>query len=255
MMAGGAPDRVAVGPRQGGLTYDGLLSAAHEVAADLTGREVGTAVLVDTNSAAVPILLFGAAVAGIPFTSLNFRLADPQLQAIMRRTTPSLAVLGDGLAERLGPIDGMTAVSVPDLIAGATAPDEPGERGEPRADADDVAVLLFTSGTTAEPKAALLRHRHLFSYVSESAGVHGRRRGGVHAGQRPELPHRRAVGGAQLGVRGTTAVLPAPVRRGSLGGDGPRRAGHPRHGGADDARADPRRDGRAAASRSPTCGT
>jgi len=32
-------------------------------------------------------------------------------------------------------------------------------------DADDVAILLFTSGTTGEPKAAVLRHRHLTSYV------------------------------------------------------------------------------------------
>jgi acyl-CoA synthetase (AMP-forming)/AMP-acid ligase II len=35
-----------------------------------------------------------------------------------------------------------------------------------RQDADDpVAVLLYTSGTTAAPKAALLRHRHLLAYV------------------------------------------------------------------------------------------
>jgi fatty-acyl-CoA synthase len=30
---------------------------------------------------------------------------------------------------------------------------------------DDVAVLLFTSGTSGEPKAAVLRHRHLTAYV------------------------------------------------------------------------------------------
>ena len=30
---------------------------------------------------------------------------------------------------------------------------------------DDVLVMLFTSGTTGEPKAALLRHRHVTSYV------------------------------------------------------------------------------------------
>src|SRR5204863_3193905 len=34
----------------------------------------------------------------------------------------------------------------------------------PEAD-HDIAVLLFTSGTTGEPKAAVLRHRHLASYV------------------------------------------------------------------------------------------
>ncbi len=32
-------------------------------------------------------------------------------------------------------------------------------------DPDDVALLLYTSGTTAAPKAALLRHRHLAAYV------------------------------------------------------------------------------------------
>src|SRR5690606_40933350 len=33
------------------------------------------------------------------------------------------------------------------------------------ADADDVAVLLQTSGTTSAPKSAVLRHRHLASYA------------------------------------------------------------------------------------------
>ena len=45
-----------------------------------------------------------------------------------------------------------------------------GQRSGPRTsspafDPDDIAVLLFTSGTTGEPKAAVLRHRHLTSYV------------------------------------------------------------------------------------------
>ena len=35
-------------------------------------------------------------------------------------------------------------------------------------DPDDIAVLLMTSGTTAAPKSAVLRHRHLTSYVLES---------------------------------------------------------------------------------------
>ncbi len=35
-------------------------------------------------------------------------------------------------------------------------------------DPEDVGVLLFTSGTTSEPKAAVLRHRHLVSYIISS---------------------------------------------------------------------------------------
>ena len=32
-------------------------------------------------------------------------------------------------------------------------------------DPDDIAVLLFTSGTTGAPKAAILRQKHLVSYI------------------------------------------------------------------------------------------
>ena len=35
----------------------------------------------------------------------------------------------------------------------------------PFVDPDEIAILLFTSGTTGEPKAAVLRHRHLASYI------------------------------------------------------------------------------------------
>jgi acyl-CoA synthetase (AMP-forming)/AMP-acid ligase II len=42
---------------------------------------------------------------------------------------------------------------------------EGGEADLPFVDPEDVGVLLFTSGTTGEPKAAVLRHRHLTSYV------------------------------------------------------------------------------------------
>ena len=35
-------------------------------------------------------------------------------------------------------------------------------------DGEAIAVLLYTSGTTAAPKAAVLRHRHLTSYVITS---------------------------------------------------------------------------------------
>src|SRR5690606_8344824 len=38
----------------------------------------------------------------------------------------------------------------------------------PFVDPDEIAVLLFTSGTTGEPKAAVLRHRHLTSYILTS---------------------------------------------------------------------------------------
>jgi len=49
-----------------------------------------------------------------------------------------------------------------DIDAGAASGDFP------FVDPEEVAVLLFTSGTTSEPKAAVLRHRHLVSYIISS---------------------------------------------------------------------------------------
>ena len=44
---------------------------------------------------------------------------------------------------------------------------------DPPFDDDDVAVVLYTSGTTSEPKAALLRHRHLMAYLLGSVEFGG----------------------------------------------------------------------------------
>ena len=43
----------------------------------------------------------------------------------------------------------------------------------PVVEADDVAVLLFTSGTTGDPKVAILRHRHLVAYILGSVDYLG----------------------------------------------------------------------------------
>ena len=40
-------------------------------------------------------------------------------------------------------------------------------------DGEDIAVLLFTSGTTGDPKAAVLRHKHLVSYILGSVEFMG----------------------------------------------------------------------------------
>ena len=53
-------------------------------------------------------------------------------------------------------------------MPGVTAAGEAGSDGAkvPIADREDpVAAFIYTSGTTAEPKAAVLRHRHLLAYV------------------------------------------------------------------------------------------
>ncbi|MGC7101488.1 class I adenylate-forming enzyme family protein [Amycolatopsis lurida] len=101
-----------------------------------------------TSHPAYAVALFGAAMAGVPFVPLNYRLGDTQLDALLARHDGALLLRQDDLGALLEP---------------AGAP--PAEWTGPPPDPDAVAVLIYTSGTTSEPKAAVLRHRHLLAYV------------------------------------------------------------------------------------------
>ena len=77
--------------------------------------------------------------------------------------SPARAVAEPGAAGRLDGIDGIEtvdrAVLWAELATALSADHDWAFEGE------DVAVLLFTSGTTGDPKAAVLRQRHLVSYI------------------------------------------------------------------------------------------
>jgi acyl-CoA synthetase (AMP-forming)/AMP-acid ligase II len=162
MAAEGMGDRVGVGPRASGMTYQELLDRSRRVATLVNEAGVERLGMVAPNSNDVPALLFGGAVAGVPFAPLNYRLADDRLQAICARIAPAILVADADAAPRVSGIDGITVMTSQELAdrLGALAPAE-----ESFTDPDQVAIWLFTSGTTGEPKAALLRHRHLVSYV------------------------------------------------------------------------------------------
>jgi acyl-CoA synthetase (AMP-forming)/AMP-acid ligase II len=46
--------------------------------------------MVDLNSEAVPVALFGASLAGLPFAPINYRLTDDRLNAIVARLAPGI---------------------------------------------------------------------------------------------------------------------------------------------------------------------
>lgn len=163
MVADGAGDRVVLGPRVGGLTGRGLLDQARRAADRFRRSGAEYVVLLDLNSEAVPISLFGAALAGLPFVPVNYRLTDEQLASILARVTPGVVVAGDETAARVPADAALTVVPRAEILDGAPG-DVPGA-DLPWVEPDEIAVLLFTSGTTGEPKAAVLRHRHLVSYI------------------------------------------------------------------------------------------
>lgn len=170
MVADAVPDRVVVGPRDAGVTAAELLARARRAAARFRASPAAHVGFVDVNSDVLPVTLFGAALAGLPFAPISYRLTDDRLEALVARIAPAVVVAGDGVAGRFGPAGGIEVLTASRLRAAVSSAEGSGTDGPEGsapafADPEDVAVLLFTSGTTGEPKAAMLRHRHLTSYI------------------------------------------------------------------------------------------
>ena len=151
-MAASNGDRRAVTADGRSLSAARLLDLARAAAGRF--RDYPAVLYLGTSHLAYPVALFGAALAGVPFVPLNYRLGGQQLDGLRTRH-PGALVLGPGDLDQLC------------SPGGTTPPDPPGpadsEASAP--DGESAAVLLYTSGTTAAPKAAVLRHRHLLAYV------------------------------------------------------------------------------------------
>jgi acyl-CoA synthetase (AMP-forming)/AMP-acid ligase II len=165
MAADGFGDRVAFGTTPSGLTFAGLLGRARRTGEWAVAHGVERIGLVDVNSDVVPTLLYGSGFAGLPFVPINYRLADEQLRDILARIAPAVVVVEDEVPARVGPVPGVEMLSRSAFVSEVDDP-APGVSASASAGTpDDIAILLFTSGTTGDSKAAVLRHKHLASYV------------------------------------------------------------------------------------------
>ncbi len=165
MAAEGDPDRIVLGSHDAGLTASDLLERSRRAAIYFEKSGADMVGYFGLNSDVLPVALFGAALAGLPFAPINYRAPDEQLRGILARVAGGLMIADDDEVARLGAC-GAEHVITKGEFAAATAEPVTGEH--PFVDPEEIAVLLFTSGTTSEPKAAILRHRHLVSYIISS---------------------------------------------------------------------------------------
>jgi acyl-CoA synthetase (AMP-forming)/AMP-acid ligase II len=165
MASGAFPDRPAFTDGSTGqtFTYAELFDAAKTRAA--TVRESGASRLVklDVSNLGTPLGLFTGGAAGVPYVPLNYRLTDEEIVALLKRVTPAYLITEDKRVQSLGGMDDVQAIPTASFVDSANHTLEP--VGEWGMDPEDIAVLLFTSGTTGIPKAAVLRHKHLVSYI------------------------------------------------------------------------------------------
>ena len=164
MAAGGFGDRVALGTLSEGRTYSELFEQAGSAARRFADSGAERVSLVDVSSPALPVALFGSAWAGLPFVPLNYRLTDEELCSLAGAVSPSVTICTPETAARIGSVDGVELLDREGFLSDLTG--DPA--GEWSFDGEDVAILLYTSGTTGAPKAAVLRQRHLVSYILSS---------------------------------------------------------------------------------------
>lgn len=155
------PDRLAVVDGDVRMTTSELSAVADGGAALIDKRGARHVAYVGLGGALLPALLFGSARAGRAFTPLNYRLSPQVLVELVARLDNPLLVVDDEYRDAVSAFGGPVVTSGEVLAAaGLEAP----EVTVPAA--EDVGVVLFTSGTTSRPKAVQLTHHNLTSYIT-----------------------------------------------------------------------------------------
>jgi long-chain acyl-CoA synthetase len=150
------------------LTYDEFRDAALRVAAGLRSRgvEPGDRVgMVLPNVLSFPVVFYGALLAGAAVVPMNPLLKAREIEYYLTDSGARLIVAGTQSAEPAAEaaaavgVDSVTVdVAMPREVMADQGLDAPVERAD-----SDTAVILYTSGTTGQPKGAELTHAGLNS--------------------------------------------------------------------------------------------
>ena len=160
-MATSDAERVGVVTDDQRLTVGELNTLADGGAGVIAASGAQSVVYVGLGGAMLPLLIFASARAARAFTPLNYRLSGEALAELIERLPEPLIVFDAEYADVVAGL-GTTRLESQEFLAAAATAEPAAEFPDP----DDVAVVLFTSGTTSRPKAVELTHNNLTSYVT-----------------------------------------------------------------------------------------
>lgn len=161
------------GPDFPGLSYSELeeLSAQAANLLKKLGIKAGTRVLVQTPKTPLGVAFYLACLrSGAIYVPLNIAYTIDELDYFIADTEPDLFVCDSNKREMLE--DLFTKHNIPHILEidkmgqGSLLEqliDYPTQHEVVHVDADDIAVILYTSGTTGKPKGAMLSHANLNS--------------------------------------------------------------------------------------------
>ncbi len=183
--AGIMADRIMLSTGTGSFTYGQMARAVRNMAAWLQGGQKlprGARIAwLGHNRMEMIVLVFAAARAGLTLVPLNWRLSAPEQAAIVQNAGISLLIAQDVFMDRAGDIrpasapliicgeqaDG-TVTSFEDALAAGQSMPCPA-----RGALDDPLLLVYTSGTTGEPKGAVLTQQAVLFNALNAIHMHG----------------------------------------------------------------------------------
>lgn len=155
------PDRVALVDGANRLTLGELSSLADGGAGVIAASGAQHVAYVGSGVTMAPLLIFASARAGNAYTPINYRLSAGGIQELIVRLPDPLVIVDSRYRDMVGDV-GKLVMDSDEFLAAARAADPVAEFADP----EDVAIVLFTSGTTSKPKAVELTHGNLTSYIT-----------------------------------------------------------------------------------------
>ena len=185
-------------------TYADLDARTNAIAAALIAEGVrrgDRVAMLDKNTPFCLELMFAAAKCGAVYVPVNWRLAPSEIAAVIEDAAPAVFVVGPEFAEQVGAI---TRHHIGDSWIGSDGAPDPGVESDP----GDVALQMYTSGTTGTPKGVMLTGENLLGRHEESARLWGYDEDSVNLVVSP-LFHIGGTGTVLLGMvtGGSTVML------------------------------------------------